>query len=101
MDIRERYEEKLLERLATEFPEDEILELCESKVVQLAAALDILKHTDAKDRKGATYEALIAPKMAGAMVTLEALQLLLGNVEEQELEFYQKIEYALDSRGEE
>lgn len=96
MDIRERYEEKLLDRFAAEVTEDEVLELCLSKAVQLASALDILKHTPAEERRGIEYEALIAPKVACMLVMLDVLQLQMGNVEESELEFFQKMELALE-----
>lgn len=91
----EKWEGEVLERLATESSEKDLLDLAQDAAIKLASALGDVRHALAfDDQEVDTY--YLRQKVARVAVLMDALQLKYGDAVEEEISFLQDIESALE-----
>lgn len=91
-------ENEILERMASESSEKELLDLAQDAAIKLAAALgDVRRGLEFEEFEDPKYETEMLVRKIGRMaVLLDALQLLYGDAVEEEITFLQDIENALE-----
>ena len=91
----EAWEGEVLERMADESEEKELLDLAQDAAIKLAAALGDVRHSLEFEEQGIETATLLR-KVARMAVLLDVLQLKYGDAVEEEITFLQDIENALE-----
>ena len=91
----EKWEGEVLERLASESEEKDLLNLAQDVAIKLASALGDARHELGQDDPEVDVDNVLR-KVARVAVLLDALQLKYGDAVEEEIAFPQEIESALE-----